>query len=238
MQQNFNIKEEALKMTSNTLLEWLNSRFKDYKSGTKARVEFNQTLGRRWGIQWQNLRAFMEGRYVPQARVLRSISHDTDISMETLMKHADLFGILKKGEITLHGDLHGAEEGFPIEIRIHPYAHRIYSDGDFTAEGIWLRAVPGQILSHTLRTGLQVPPLGDGYAYDITDMKKGFGGPLLNGEQLTVQLYEGENITNFSFKYGQRIGKLVVWKMLPTRCEVFKIPASVRGIQAIKEVTW
>lgn len=238
MVSNFNIKEEALKMTSNTLLDWLNSRFKEYKSGTKARVEFNQTLGRRWGIQWGNLKAFMEGRFVPQAKTLRAISLDTDIPMETLMKHADLFGVLKKGEVSLTGKMHGVPTGFPIEVRIHPYAHGIYSDGDFTEEGIWLRAIPGQIQSHTLRTGLQVPPLGDGYAYDIINMKKGFGGPLLNGSQLTVELYEGENITNHSFKYGQRIGKLVIWKVLPTRCEVFKIPASVSGIQAIKEVTW
>jgi len=238
MTENFKIKEEALKMTSDTLLEWLNSRFKHYKSGTKARVEFNQTLGRRWGIQWGTLKAFMEGRHVPAAKTIRAISLDTEISMETLMKHCDLFGVMKKGEISIIGKFHGFPTGFPVEVRIHPIAHGIYTQEDFTGDGIWLRAIPGQIQSHTLRTGLQVTSLSDGYAYDITDMKKGFGGPLLNGSQLTVELYEGEDITNLSFKHGQIIGKLVVWKVLPTRCEVFKIPASLRGIQAIKEVTW
>ena len=236
--RNFNIKEEALKMTSSTLLEWLNNKFKHYKSGTKARVEFNQTLGRRWGIQWANLKAFMEGRYVPPATVLREISRDSGISMETLLKHADLFGVLKKGETTILGKLHGSSKGFPVEVRIHPFAQGLYKETDFTDNGIWLRAIPGSIKSHTIRTGLSVPELGDGYAYDVVEMKKGFGGPLLNGPQLTVELYEGEKVTNHDFKRGEKIGKLVVWKVLPTRCEVFKIPASVRGIQAIKAVSW
>jgi len=158
--------------------------------------------------------------------------------METLLKHADLFGVLGKNGITLQGKMHGVPTGFPVEVRIHPFAADLYKDEDFTDTGIWLRAIPGQIRSHSIRTGLQVPTLGDGYAYDISKMKKGFGGPLLNGSQLTVELYDEENITNHSFKRGEKIGKLVIWKMLPTRCEVFKIPASVRGIQAIKEVTW